>query len=73
MFSCNNCSFVGRNINVTIEDLGVLGWIVASLIDFVMIFIGGFISDIIETVIKDLTNNALDNVDLGILGVILCE
>ncbi|XP_050733517.1 uncharacterized protein LOC127007045 [Eriocheir sinensis] len=61
-------------INVTIEDLGALGWIIASLIDFVMIFIGGFISNIVETVIKDLTNSALDNVDLGILGVVLgCE
>lgn len=66
--------FCCRSIDVSIEGLSVLGWIVASLMDFVMIFIRGFIGNLVETVVKDMTDVALDNIDLSILGPVLgCE
>ncbi|XP_045134646.1 uncharacterized protein LOC123518099 [Portunus trituberculatus] len=59
------------SINVSIEGLSVLGWIVASLMDFVMIFIGGFVSSFVETVMKDMTDQVLDSIDLSLLGPVL--
>ncbi|KAK8388187.1 hypothetical protein O3P69_020221 [Scylla paramamosain] len=59
------------SIDVSIKGLSVLGWIVSSLMEFVMIFISGFIKNIVETVMKDMTDVVLDNIDLSPLGPIL--
>ena len=67
----NYSSFSVRPIDVSIEGLSVLGWIIASLMNFVIVFIGGFIRNIVETVVKDMTDVALDSVDLSPLGPIL--
>uniref|UniRef100_A0A0N7ZDC7 Uncharacterized protein n=1 Tax=Scylla olivacea TaxID=85551 RepID=A0A0N7ZDC7_SCYOL len=59
------------SIDVSIKGLSVLGWIVSSLMEFVMIFISGFIKNIVETVMKDMTDVVLDSIDLSPLGPIL--
>ena len=56
---------------MSIEGLSVLGWIIASLMDFVMIFISGFVSTIVETAMKDMTNMVLDVIDLSPIGSVL--
>ncbi|KAG0727401.1 hypothetical protein GWK47_034707 [Chionoecetes opilio] len=59
------------SIDVSIQGLSVLGWIIASLVDFVMVFIGGFIRSIVETIMKDMTDQVLDGIDLHPIGSIL--